>query len=356
MKLTTTLYAIMSCLAATASAQQPSSAFDRGQSQQSWQNPGLSAAVAECQTPPPAFGIGGDQSADAPAPPAPSLPVVEGIPGVVAAGESWEVVWAWEGNNADGPMAGDNGTMIFANNDASNVMQLDPETGLATIIHNDTNTGGAVSRSKNGALFLAARGLNGGIMQLEPERRMLANSYNGEPFDCIGGVANDLTADSQGGVYLAISGGGLFYANAEGVMTQYGEGMGGANGIILSPDEQTLYATSGPVVMAFDVQSDGSLTNQREFGQLSGGGDGSAIDAEGRLYVAAGSSANVFSPEGELLGIIPGPQGMHGVAFGGRDKKTLFGIIFYGPWGTAGARNQLVALPMISQGYMGRAK
>jgi gluconolactonase len=200
-------------------------------------------------------------------------------------------------------------------------------------------------------------GLNGGIVQLEPTRKVLANSFRGEPLECIGGVLNDISADSRGGVYAAISGGGLFYANPQGVMSQYGEGITGPNGIILSPDERTLYVTNGPVLVAFDVQADGSLTNQREFAKLQGGGgDGSAVDAQGRIYVATGSSANVFAPNGDYLGSIPGPQGMHGVAFGGADKKTLYGIVFYGGWGTASARNQIVGIPTIAQGYMGRAK
>ena len=131
-----------------------------------------------------------------------------------------------------------------------------------------------------------------------------------------------------------------------------------ANGIILSPDEKTLYVTNGAVVIAFDVQADGSLTNQREFGKLRGGqgGDGSAVDTEGRLYVATGASVDVFAPNGDFLGSIPGPQGLHGTAFGGRDKKTLFGIVFYGGWGTPSARNQVIAIPTIAQGYTGRAK
>jgi hypothetical protein len=47
---------------------------------------------------------------------------------------------------------------------------------------------------------------------------------------------------------------------------------------------------------------------------------------------------------------------MHGVAFGGKGKKTLFGIVFYGGWGTPSARNQVVAIPLLAQGYKGRAK
>jgi gluconolactonase len=328
---------------------------------QSWQDPALPAVLAECENPPQPFSLGGGEPADAPPPPPPPAPppaVSSAIPNVIAAGQTWEVVWSWDGNNADGPIAGEDGTLLFANNDASNVMQLDPETGLATVVYDDVNTGGAVSRSKNGALFLVSRGLNSGVVQLEPERRIFADSFRGEPLECVGGVINDLMADSRGGVYFTITGGGVFYADPQGVVSQYGEGMLGANGIVLSPDERTLYVTGGPVVTAFDVQLDGSPTRQREFGTLRGGqsGDGSAVDAEGRLYVSTGTSADVFAPDGEFLGSIPGPRGLHGVAFGGPEKKTLFGIVFSGGWGTPSARNQVVAIPMIAQGYTGRAK
>ncbi len=339
-------------------AQTPAAAFDRGASLQSWQDPGRGQLLEQCSVAPEPFGIGGDAAADAGPPAAPELPVANAIPGVIEAGSEWSVVWSWEGNNADGLIASDDGTLIFANNDASNVMQLDPQTGLARIVHDRTNTGGAVSRSRNGALFLAARGLGSAILQLEPERRVFADEFRGEPLDCIGGVLNDLMADSRGGVYLTISGGGLFYANADGEVIEYGEDVPGTNGIILSPDERTLYVTNGPAIVAFDVADGGELTNQREFARLrsGGGGDGSAVDSEGRLYVSTGSSADVFSPSGEFLGTIPGPEGMHGVAFGGRDKRTLFGIVFYGDWGTPNARNQIVAIPTLAQGYTGRAK
>jgi gluconolactonase len=353
---------LLGCAAATVLSAQgpsPSSAFPRGTSQQSWQNPGEPAVLAKCKTKPAPFGI---QISTAPQPatppPDPAVAPSPAIASVIAGGQTWKTVWDWQGNNADGPIAGDNGTLIFANNDASNVMRMDPATGLATVIHKDVNTGGAVSRSKNGALFLVSRGLNPAVVQLEPTRKVLANSYNGEPLDCVGGVLNDVSADAHGGVYVSISGAGVFYANPKGVISRYGQNMQGANGIILSPDEKTLYVTNGPVVVAFDVQADGSLTNQRDFGKLQGGtgGDGSAVDSEGRLYVATGRSIDVFSPTGDFLGSIPAPQGTHGTAFGGRDKKKLYGIVFYGGWGTPSARNRVIEIPTIAQGYMGRAK
>jgi gluconolactonase len=287
----------------------------------------------------------------APLPPSPA------IPGVIAAGQQWKIVWSWEGNNADGPIAGDNGTLLFANNDAANVMKMDPATGLATVVYDKANTAGAVSRSKNGALFVAQRGLGMGIEQLEPQRKMLANSYNGEPLECIGGGINDIMADARGGVYISGLAGGVYYANPQGVVTRYGEGLR-TNGIILSPDEKTLYVTNGGTLVAFDVKADGSLTNQRDFAKLRGGqgGDGATVDADGRVYVATGASVDVFAPNGEFLGSIAGPRGLHGTAFGGRDKKTLYAIVFYGAWGTKSARNRIIAIPTIAQGYMGRAK
>jgi gluconolactonase len=357
MKTTITLMLTLG-LASSTLAQSPAASFARGSSLQVWQSPQYTTAMQQCAKPPAPFRIGGAAAAEAnpQEPPTPVLPVADAIAGIITAKAQWRVVWAWQGNNADGPIAGDNGTLLMANQDASNVMQLDPATSLAQIIHADTNTGGAVSRSKNGALFLAMRGLHSGVMQLEPERKVFADTINGEPFDCVGGVANDLTADSKGGVYIAVSGAGVFYADKGGVITQYGTSMTGANGIILNPDETILYVTNGPVLVAFDVQADGALANQRDFAKLSGGGDGSAVDSEGRIYVAAGSAVNVIAPSGEVLGVIPGPQGLHGVAFGGADKHTLFGIVFYGGWGTAAARNQVVAIDLLSQGYGGRAK
>ena len=365
MKSTIVLTVLVGCAAAAVLAQSPSSAFPRGSSLQAWQSPGYAAVLAKCNNPPQPASDRAAQVAKAQAdpanaapPPEPSAPPAStAIPGVIAAGQAWKVVWSWEGNNADGIIAGDDGTMLFANNDASNVMKFDPATGLATVIHRDTNTGGALSRSKNGALFLAVRGLGMRIEQLEPQRKILASSVHGEPFECAGGGINDLVADARGGVYLSGLQAGIFYANPQGVVSRYGEGLR-TNGIILSPDEKTLYATNGAVLMAFDVKPDGSLTNQREFGRLRGGrgGDGSAVDAEGRVYVATGASVDVFAPNGEFLGSIPGPQGLHGTAFGGRDKKTLFAIVFYGTWGTQSARNRIVAIPTIAEGYKGRAK
>ena len=108
----------------SASAQSPSSAFDRGHGQQTWQNPGYDQLMAGCRTPHKFAGIPISKMTEPPKLVFP--PPTAAIAGVIAAGQSWKTVWAWEGNNVDGPIAAKNGAIIFANNDAGSVMQLDP--------------------------------------------------------------------------------------------------------------------------------------------------------------------------------------------------------------------------------------
>jgi gluconolactonase len=231
------------------------------------------------------------------------------------------------------------------------------KNGVASVAYSDTHTGGALSMSPKNRLFIVERGLRAAVVQLEPERKVLANTYKGDPLDCIGGVINDLTADSKGGVYFTM--GGVYYANPKGEVTKYGENIT-PNGIVLSANEKTLYVTNGQAMAAFDVQPDGSLTNQRVFAKLQGGGgDGSTIDSEGRVYVTTQSGVEVLSADGKNLGVIPTPRGVITAAFGGKDKKKLY-ILARGAVDADGNEvanaAQVWEIQMIAQGYKGRAK
>jgi sugar lactone lactonase YvrE len=314
--------------------------------------------LATCKTPaPPARGGRGPGGAAGrgrgpAAPTGPKEYTVTEIPGVIASGQKWKDIWQVSGNNADGIIGTRDGGLLIAQNDNSNVMKLD-KNGKVSVAYSGTNTGGAVSMNTKGVLFLNNRGLNEEIVELAPQRKTFANKYLGDPLDCIRtGVLNDLTADSKGGAYFTF--GGLYYADPKGVVTKYGENLN-TNGIILSRDEKTLYVTNGPTLAAFDVQPDGSLTNQREFAKWeSGGGDGSTIDAEGRIYVSTTPGVQVISPEGKFLGLIPTPQNIISLAFSGKDKKTLFAVVSLRDANGQSAR--IISIPMIAQGYKGRAK
>jgi sugar lactone lactonase YvrE len=271
-------------------------------------------------TPPPGRGgaaKGGQAKGQGKAAPAPAGPKeIAAIPGVIAAGQQWKDVWQVEGNNADGIVATKDGGILAMN-------------------------------GKN--LFVLNRGLNQSIEQLEPKRKTLVNKNNGDPMDCLGGLLNDMTADSKGGVYFTM--GGVFHADSKGAITKYGENIN-PNGIVLSPDEKRLYVTNGASLAVFDVQKDGSLTNQREFAKLEGGGaDGSTFDSAGRLYVTLQAAGiQVLSPDGKSLGVIPTPRAVISATFSGPDRKTLYAV------SRTGNTDWIIAIPMIAQGPKGRGK
>jgi gluconolactonase len=323
-------------------------------------DPGFAALIATCRTPPPPRGAGAGPGGRGGGPqpqPGPREYTVTAIPGVIDAGERWTFLWQEAGNNGDGIVGTDDGALLIAQNDKSVVLKLDAN-GRTSEVYSDTHTGGSLSINTKGEVFIVQRGLHTAIMQLAPRRALLANKYQGDPLECAGTNPNDLSADSRGGVYFTQV--HVHYANPQGVVTRHGMNIT-PNGIILSADEKRLYVTNGPTLAAFDVRPDGSLTNQREFARLEGGGsgDGLAIDASGRIYVTSNPGVQVISPEGKYLGIIPTARPVISVAFGGKDKQTLY-VLARGAKDAKGSEvanaAQVYSIRMVAQGYRGRAK
>ncbi len=107
------------------------------------------------------------------------------------------------------------------------------------------------------------------------------------------------------------------------------------NGVILSPDEATLYVvpSGSPDVMAYAVESPGQVGRGRALARLEQadaakprGGDGLAVDADGNLYLAvpALKAIQVVTPAGKTLGLIRVPENPSNCDFGGKDLRTLY--------------------------------
>jgi sugar lactone lactonase YvrE len=96
------------------------------------------------------------------------------------------------------------------------------------------------------------------------------------------------------------------------------------NGIILSPDEKTLYVadTAKSHIRSFPVKADGSLGEGKVWASTPFP-DGLRVDSAGRVWSASGNGVNVISPEGQVMEVIKFPQGPANLAFS-RDGKTLF--------------------------------
>jgi len=300
---------------------------------------------------------------------------ITAIPGIVAAGAKWEIVWA-DFETADGIVGTPDGGVIFAQEQTDTIRKLGVDGKEYTVL-GPTRGVGSVSLDAQGRLYGVERtcteplntflpGCNDltAVAQLLPERKVLAMSFaDGAPL----GRLNDLIADGKGGAYFTVAGGAFYVSAAGGVSVVAVEDIR-SNGIMLSPDARTLYVTNNTNVLAFDVRADGTTANRRDFGTLAGddGGDGMAIDAEARLYVTGNRGVHVLSPRGEYLGLIPTPRRPITIAFSGPDKNLLYapssGAV--GPDGKAWTTPELIRntamtiyrLPMLSQGYKGRPK
>lgn len=300
--------------------------------------------------------------------------VVTAIPGVIAAGEEWQLIWA-DFVTADGIVGTPDGGLLFAQEQTDRIIRLDRDHNEFTFIE-DTNGAGAVSLDADGRLYAVLRTctepLNAGlagcneltmVAMLSPQRRVLTRTF---PDGSSLGRVNDVIADGRGGAFF--TSGGAWHVSESGVVTTVADQEIRSNGIMLSRDGRTLYVTNNTEVLAFDVNDDGTTRNRRVFGSLDGddGGDGMAIDAEGRLYVTAAAGVHVLSAAGQHLGLIPTPRRPITLAFSGPDKQMLYvpqmgavgpdGQVWETPEGIRNTAMTIYRIPTLAQGFQGRPK
>jgi gluconolactonase len=273
------------------------------------------------------------------------------IPGVVKGGTKVQFIRA-NFNGTEGVIAMSDGSVLFTEQDADKIIKIDPSGTLTTFLENTNRTVGLAYDSKGRLIGTQSRDPKVGV--LHPTRTVLADSFEGQPLV----RPNDLVIDKKGGIYFSdpIPGANrfrepppgrkplLFYIRPDGRLTKLTEEVTAPNGVQLSPDEKTLYATNGTHIVAFDVQPDGSVKNGRKFADSRG--DGLAVDNAGRLYAAVAEGINVISPQGQILGTIPTPVGMQSVGFAGRDRKTMFMV----------GRGAAYKLSVLTEGIKSRAK
>jgi gluconolactonase len=190
------------------------------------------------------------------------------------------------------------------------------------------------------------------------ERTVLTDKYNGKRYN----APNDLIIDKKGGVYFTDprfrapepwpqGTEAVYYRRPGGEVVRLIDDLDAPNGVILSPDEKTLYVipSMSKQMMAYKVADDGGISGGRVFcslqqpeGRDNSGGDGLTIDTQGNLYITSALGIQVFNPEGKHLGTIEFPQQPANVTFGGKDHKTLY----------VTARTGVYAVQMQSQGHV----
>jgi sugar lactone lactonase YvrE len=148
---------------------------------------------------------------------------------------------------------------------------------------------------------------------------------------------NDLTVGSEGELYVGVlrfkpfAGedpvpGEIWRVAAPGEAREVVGGIQWANGIGLSPDGDTLYASDfapGEVIACELATGDRRVLARTS----SGDADGLAVDVEGCVWVALGSGGAVgrFSPGGELEEVLDVPASfVSSLCFGGTDGRDLY--------------------------------
>ena len=296
------------------------------------------------------------QAQDAPATDA----VATEIPDVIAAGAKIELIKD-DFDGTEGPIAHPDGGLLFTNNRASRIIKIEPD-GRTSVFLEDTKEANGLALDPMGRLIAVQRApgfARIAVIYPKGKETVIADNIDGKFFD----RPNDLVLDKKGGVYFTDPDPkSVYYVSPTGNVIKIADNINRPNGILLSPDERTLYVndSAGEYLLAYDIQPDGTVRDRRNFaryvgvretnGGIASGADGLAVDGEGRVYTTSNAGVDVFSPQGQHLGTIPvgtpagrGPQNL---AFAGRDKKTLYIV----------GRGAAFKVQMFAQGYMGRVK
>jgi gluconolactonase len=127
---------------------------------------------------------------------------------------------------------------------------------------------------------------------------------------------------------------GVYRVTPKGEITLLVQHLSFPNGIAFSPDERVLYVAisdpNRPVIMAYDVQPDGTIGNERVFFDTKalmqgrkGLPDGLKVDVAGNLFATGPGGVLVISPTGAHLGTINTGEATANCGWGG-DGSVLY--------------------------------
>jgi gluconolactonase len=283
----------------------------------------------------------------------------EKIAGIGPAGEVKKVHGGFQ--FTEGPAFDRQGNLFFSDVAGNKLHKIDASGQLSTILDPSNHTNGLMV---NAAGNIVACEMDGRLIEVNPQTKQvksLADGYEGKRFN----APNDLVIDREGGIYftdphfrapMPLPQGvrAFYYRSPEGKVTRLGTVDTAPNGVILSPDEKTLYVIPSMQadMLAYPVEGPGKIGQQRVFctlkqaaGKTTGGGDGLSIDSKGNLYITSALGVQVFDPQGKHLGIIEFPEQPANCTFGGRNNKTLY----------ATARTSVYSVEMEATGHVFQA-
>lgn len=240
----------------------------------------------------------------------------------------------------EGPAAAPGGKLYFTDIPSATIYVLGP-AGTIEVFLKPSGRANGLMYAGQGKLYACQ--MEGRLVSIDLKTKeidVLADKHDGKRFN----ACNDLVIDKQGGVYFTDprfsapdpwpqGTEAIYYRAPDGKVTRLADDMAAPNGIILSPDQRTLYVIPSMQrqMFAFAVTEPGKLGEREIFCELkqpensnSSGGDGLTVDSAGNVYITSALGVQVYSPDGKLLGIIACPEQPANVSFGGPQNRTLY--------------------------------
>src|SRR5436190_3459834 len=239
---------------------------------------------------------------------------------VLVDGERWQV--AAEGFKSVTAAAADRtGAFYFSDAGAGRIHKIDAEGKVGLFVENAGKTTGLAFGADDRLYACRA-----------DKKKIVAYGADGKAAVLAEGVdCGDLAITASGDVLFSDPvGGKLWHLPPGGKPRAVAEGLH-PTGLTLSPDEGTLFVGDAvePVLWAFRLQADGSLTHKDRYCQplrmvdrsKETGTLGMTVDKVGRIYAATAAGLQMFDPTGRLGGVIVSPQQqpLRGVVFAGAD-------------------------------------
>ena len=218
----------------------------------------------------------------------------------------------------EGPAADRDGNVYFSDIPNEKIHKVDTKGKLTLFRDKSNRANGLMVNSKGEIIACEMTGQVAAYSADGKKRRVLVAKHAGKRFN----APNDLVIDKKGGIYftdptfgaprpLPQGKAAVYYLSSEGKTTRLIDDLPNPNGVILSPDEKTLYVvpTGQADMMSYPVEAPGKIgkgkilcTLRQPKGVKNSGGDGLAIDEKGNLYITSRLGLQVFDSSGQVPG------------------------------------------------------